>query len=58
MTYAAKINTKNGNIEISASEMEEGEFATEVQGQQPRPGTSFTSDERNYLQQKFFELAK
>jgi replicative DNA helicase len=59
MTYAAKINTKNGNIEISASEMGEDEFVVEGQSGQPKtPGTSFTADERNYLQQKFFELSK
>lgn len=59
MTYPAKINTKNGNIEISPTEMGEDEFVVEGQATPTRAaGTSFTSEERNYLQQKFFELTK
>jgi len=60
MTYSAIINTKNGNIEISANEMGEDEFTTESTPGQPKsaPGTGFTTSEKNYLQQKFFELAK
>jgi replicative DNA helicase len=59
MTYPMKINTENGNIEINAREMGEDEFTPEGS---PTPGrtpvTGFSSEERNYLQQKFFELGK
>jgi replicative DNA helicase len=59
MTYPVKINTENGNIEILDREMEEGEFAVEngTQGTKPA-GTGFSAEERNYLQQRFFELGK
>lgn len=59
MTYPVKINTENGNIEILDREMEEGEFAVENGNQGPRvPTTNFSAEERNYLQQRFFELGK
>jgi replicative DNA helicase len=59
MTYPVKINTENGNIEILDREMEEGEFTVENGSQAPRPaGTGFSAEERNYLQQRFFELGK
>jgi len=59
MTYPVKINTENGNIEILDREMEEGEFAVENGNQGPKaPTTSFSAEERNYLQQRFFELGK
>lgn len=59
MTYAAKINTSNGNIEISTDEIDEDSIAVEgpLAGSR-RAGIDFSSDERNYLQQKFFELSK
>jgi len=59
MTYAVKINTKNGNIEISASEMSEDELTTESAAIPTRTqATGFSQEERNYLQQRFFELGK
>ena len=59
MTYPVKINTENGNIEILDREMEEGEFTVENGNQGPRvPTTNFSAEERNYLQQRFFELGK
>ena len=59
MTYPVKINTENGNIEILDREMEEGEFAVENGTQGPKaPTTNFSAEERNYLQQRFFELGK
>ena len=59
MTYPMKINTENGNIEILNREMEEGEFAVENGTQGPKaPTTNFSAEERNYLQQRFFELGK
>jgi replicative DNA helicase len=59
MTYPVKINTENGNIEILEREMEEGEFAVEGGNQVPKaPTTNFSAEERNYLQQRFFELGK
>jgi replicative DNA helicase len=59
MTYPMKINTENGNIEILDREMEEGEFTVENGNQGPKaPTTNFSAEERNYLQQRFFELGK
>ena len=59
MTYPMKINTENGNIEILDREMEEGEFTVENGTQGPKaPTTNFSAEERNYLQQRFFELGK
>lgn len=59
MTYPMKINTENGNIEILEKEMEEGDFTVENGNQGPRtPTTNFSTEERNYLQQRFFELGK
>ena len=58
MTYGAKINTKNGHIQIDKSEMDEESLTTEIPAGSRNPRVDFTSDERNYLQQKFFELAK
>lgn len=59
MTYSAKINTKNGNIEISANEMSEDEFVVEGAPTTPKaPSIAWSADERNYLQTKFFELSR
>ena len=59
MTYPMKINTETGNIEILEREMEEGEFTVESGNQGPKlPTTNFSAEERNYLQQRFFELGK
>jgi hypothetical protein len=55
MTYGAKINTANGNIEISENEFEEG-----MEEQQPIKGLnqsrSYTAEEKVVLNQKFFQL--
>lgn len=55
MTYGAKINTANGNIEISENEFEEG-----MEDQQPikslNQSRSYTSEEKAVLNQKFFQL--
>lgn len=59
MTYPMKINTENGNIEIQQREMGEDEFVSEGSPTPSRtPVTGFSSEERNYLQQRFFELGK
>lgn len=59
MTYPMKINTENGNIEILAREMGEDEFLPEGSPIPARNAvTGFSAEERNYLQQKFFELGK
>ena len=59
MTYAATINTKNGNIEINVNEMSEDEFVVEGSPTPPKtPSIAWSADERNYLQTKFFELSK
>lgn len=59
MTYPMKINTENGNIEIDKNEMGEDLLTPEggaISGK--TPVTGFSAEERNYLQQKFFELGK
>jgi replicative DNA helicase len=58
MTYGAKINTSNGHIQIDKNEIDEDSLTTEIPTGSRNPRVDFTSDERNYLQQKFFELAK
>lgn len=59
MTYPVKINTENGNIEILDKEIDESQLVTE--GGSPsgkNTATGFSTEERNYLQQRFFELGK
>ena len=58
MTYPVKINTENGNIEITAREMGEDEFVQEGAAVPGKPVTGFSAEERNFLQQRFFELGK
>jgi hypothetical protein len=60
MTYSAKINTNNGHIDISANELGEEELNINENGSPIKSGppTSFSTQERNFLQQKFFELTK
>ena len=58
MTYPVKINTENGNIEIESREMSEDEFVQEGSQTPGKPITSFSAEERNFLQQRFFELGK
>ena len=60
MTYPVRINTENGNIEILEKEMDESQLTTE---NSPTSGsrnisTGFSAEERNFLQQRFFDLAK
>ena len=59
MTYGAKINTSNGGIHIDTSEMDEDSLSDSntitVNTKGPSP---FTSQEKSFLQQKFFELTK
>jgi replicative DNA helicase len=60
MTFPAKINTSNGQIEISEKELDEDEISTDNQagsGKQ-KTGTSFNNDEMQYLNKKFYELSK
>jgi hypothetical protein len=58
MTYPVKINTENGNIEITAREMGEDEFVQEGAPVPGKPVTGFSAEEKNFLQQRFFELGK
>jgi len=60
MTYAAKINTSTGHINIDEKEIDEDMIGTDNQqgSTKPTAGTNFSSDERQYLQEKFFELSK
>jgi len=63
MTYGAKVNTNNGNIEINKDEIDEDDL-TFYNGQNGAPKiqlqnkSSFTQDEKNYLNQKFFQLVE
>ena len=57
MTYPVKINTENGDIDILSREMEEGEFSQES-STSAKPALGFSSEEKNFLQQRFFELGK
>lgn len=58
MTYPAEVNTENGNIVVLDREMGEEEFTQESGSVSGRQVTGFTEEERNFLQQKFFELGK
>ena len=60
MTYAAKINTSTGHINIDEKEIDEDMLGTDNQQglTKPTAGTNFSSDERQYLQEKFFELSR
>jgi replicative DNA helicase len=61
MTYSAKINTNNGSIELSSDELSDEEMGVNENGAPQtangRP-SSFTTEERNFLNQKFYELVK
>jgi len=60
MTYAAKISTNNGHIEISPDSLDDDEL--NIESNTPTTGSSkpFNSgldrDEKAYLANKFFEL--
>jgi hypothetical protein len=58
MTYATKINTHNGSIIIDKNEMDEDQLNFDTGSAQPNgfKNSGFTSDERGYLKNKFFEL--
>lgn len=59
MTYAAKINTSNGGIHIESSEMDEDDITPNNTVTISSKGPSaFTTQEKSFLQQKFFELTK
>jgi len=60
MTYAAKINTSNGHIEIEEKEIDEDMIGLDNQQgpSKPTTGTDFNNQERKYLSEKFFELSK
>jgi len=57
MTYAAKVNTNCGRIEINKDEISEDDltFDTGKQNGNFNNG-SFSADEKNYLSKKFFEM--
>ena len=61
MTYSAKVNTHCGKIEINKDEMDEDDLTFDNgQNGAPRPQmqnrSTFSSDEKSYLNQKFVEL--
>jgi hypothetical protein len=60
MTYAAKISTNNGHIEINSDSLNDDELNIEGQNQNNNQQKTFSSsldrDEKAYLSNKFFEL--
>jgi len=61
MTYTAKVNTNCGKIEINKDEMDDDDLTFDNgQNQSQKPQltnkSTFTPDEKNYLNQKFVEL--
>jgi replicative DNA helicase len=60
MTYSAKINTNNGNIEISPDSLDDDELTFETSTPTSGSNKPFSSgldkDEKAYLAGKFFEL--
>jgi replicative DNA helicase len=57
MTYSAKMNTSNGHIEIDSSAMNDEELVNESALPNRGFNNSFTSEEKNVLSKKFFELS-
>jgi replicative DNA helicase len=57
MTYAAKVNTNCGRIEINKDEISEDDLTFDT-GKPNGHGNngSFSADEKNYLSKKFFEM--
>ena len=60
MSHKAEINTSTGHIIIERKEIDEDEITTDNQqgSNKSTSGTNFSNDERQYLQEKFFELSK
>jgi len=56
MTYGAKINTSNGNIQIENLELGEEELSNSSDQMKPVNKSNFSIDEKQYLKSKFFEL--
>jgi hypothetical protein len=56
MTYGAKINTSNGTIIIEPNELGEEEFTTSSPQSKSISKSNFSTDEKQYLKSKFFEL--
>jgi len=56
MTYAAKVNTNCGRIEISKDEMDEDNLTFDTGKPNLPNNSSFSADEKNYLSKKFFEM--
>lgn len=56
MTYGAKINTSNGHIQIENSELGEEELSNSSDQMKPVNKSNFSTDEKQYLKAKFFEL--
>jgi hypothetical protein len=54
MTYSAKINTSNGNIEIDNSELDDSTLV--IESNNKFQSGSINTEEKNYLATKFFEL--
>lgn len=54
MTYAAKINTSNGHIEIDNSELDDSTLV--IESNNKFQSGSINTEEKNYLATKFFEL--
>jgi replicative DNA helicase len=58
MTYSATVNTACGFIDVSNSQMNDDDLTFDDGNSQPKQQIGgFSSDERKYLAQKFFELS-
>ena len=56
MTYGAKINTSVGHIQIDDNELGEEELTSSSDQMKPINRSNFSSEEKQYLKGKFFEL--
>jgi replicative DNA helicase len=56
MTFAAKINTANGHIEIDSSELDDGDLVVESEKNGKSGFSKIDQEEKKYLSNKFFEL--
>jgi replicative DNA helicase len=56
MTYAAKINTSNGFIQIDSGELDDDQMEKDSPQNKQINKSNFSSDEKQYLKSKFFEL--
>lgn len=56
MTYGAKINTSNGNIQIDSGELDDDQMEQDTPQTKQINRSNFSSEEKQYLKDKFFQL--